>query len=1025
MKISIIFNLFFICLSMLESYGQDKEATYYTVSGKVMENDGSLLPGVSIYIKNEPGVGVITTVNGQFTIKVPKNEQLVFSFVGYKKYEYLVTKNISGLKVVLEEEKQHLEEVVIVGHGEQKKASVVGAISTINVEQLQIPSSSISNIIGGRIPGIISVTRSGEPGDDFSEFWVRGISTFGGGEGALVLIDGVEGNLNDLDPADIESFSVLKDASATAVYGVRGANGVILVTTKQGTAGKININLKTSATLSYSPRMPKYLRAYDYARLANEAREVRGLSSRYDEVELEIIRNHMDPDLYPDVDWREVILKDFTWNNQHYLSVSGGGATARYFLSAGIQNKSAVFKEESINKYNTNVNWHKYTFRANVSANLTKTSIVNLALDGTIVKQNSPGYGDDNNALWTAQSNLTPVTVPVRYSNGLLPAYGSNDNQISPYVLLNYTGFKTTQRNTMKVNFGLNQDLGFLLKGLKANALFSFTNNSNHVVNRYKIPSLYKVLGHYNDGSLVMAKTVNEVAMSYKKTANIDRTYYFEGRLNYARTFDRHRVTGLLHYYMQDFQDSKAANETAAIPKRYQALSGRITYALDDRYLVETNFGYTGSENFKKGEQFGFFPAIAMGWVPSEYSWFKDRLGFINFLKIRASYGEVGNDRIIKDRRFPYITYVQLNNVSKMWGDPPAIQEGQIGADNLSWEVAKKYNLGIDARMWHDRINLTFEFFKDIRDGIFQERQMMPVEVGAMTNPWTNVGSMRNRGVEGNIEYSQEIKKEMSVTLRSNFTYAINKVKHWDEAVTYPYQSKSNKPNGIYRGLIAMGLFRDSLEIISSPKQDFGKVRPGDIRYKDVNGDGHINSDDEVALEYSKNPQIMYGFAAEFRYKGLTVGAFFRGAGKVQYLKFGNAYRPYNFQEQGNILKSVAKQSNRWTPAWYSGDPSTENPNAAFPRLTYGTSENNSRTSTFWLGNGRYLKLQNVDISYTLRHDALSRWGIANIVFHVVGTNLACWDKIPDKITDPEQAIYNGEKYPIQRTFTFQLSVNF
>ena len=380
----------------------------FQVEGDVTDANGELLIGVTVVIKDMPGVGTATDVNGHFVMRhVPEHSTLVFSYVGFESKEVFVgSAPTKPLKITLEESQEALDEVVVVGHGEQRKVSVVGAVTTIDPDQLQIPATSVTNMLGGRVPGIISVTRSGEPGNDFSEFWVRGISTFGANSSALVLIDGVEGSLDDLDPADIESFSILKDASATAVYGVRGANGVVVVTTKRGKAGKLNITLKSNVTLSYSPRMPEYLRAYDYARLANEARAVRGLDEIYDETEMKIIQYGLDPDLYPDIDWRDVILKDVAWNNQHYLNISGGGTAARYFLSVGMQNKSAVFKtDENINKYNTNINWHKYTFRANVDANLTKTTVLSMGLDGTIIKQNSPGYGDDNSALWTAQAN--------------------------------------------------------------------------------------------------------------------------------------------------------------------------------------------------------------------------------------------------------------------------------------------------------------------------------------------------------------------------------------------------------------------------------------------------------------------------------------------------------------------------------------------------------------------------------------------------------------------------------------------
>lgn len=1019
-----IIQSLFILLSIfysLSTFAQEK----YEVSGIVYDKKGETLIGVSVVIKNEPGVGVATDVDGKFSIRnVSKNSVLVFSYIGYENKEYLVTKNASGVKIVLNENTKKLDEVVVVGQGVQRKVSVVGAITTVDPKDLQVPSTSVTNMLGGRVPGIISVTRSGEPGDDFSEFWIRGIGTFGANSSALVLIDGVEGNLNDLDPSDIESFSILKDASATAVYGVRGANGVVVVTTKQGVAGKLRISLKTNVTLSYSPRMPEYLEAYDYANLANEARSVRGLSSRYNDVEMKMIKYGLDEDLYPDVNWRDVILKDVTWNNQHYLNVSGGGATARYFMSVGMQNKSAVFKQDkSANNYDSNVAWHKYTFRANVNTNLTKTTTLGLSLDGTIVKQNSPGFGDNNNDLWAAQANLTPLTVPVRYSNGYLPAYGKNGNQISPYVLLNYTGFKNFQRSTTKITFNFDQDLAMLTKGLKVSALFSFNNNASFSTIRRLLPNLYKASGRYNDGSLMIERTVDEQKKDrFVKSSEVGRQYYFEAHANYDRAFGKHRVGALLHYYMQDYNDSKATEALKAIPKRYQALSGRLTYSFDDTYFIEGNIGYTGSENFEPGHQFGIFPAVALGWVPTQYKIVKEWLPFVDFLKFRASYGEVGNDRIIDDRRFPYITYINFADNGR-WGNQTAT-EGQVGADNLEWEVAKKYNFGFDLKVYKSRFEMTMDFFKDVRDGIFQERQLLPEEVGVINKPYTNIGKMRSSGLDGNITYRQPIAKNIDLTVRANMTYSKNKVLHWDRPITrYPYQSWDGVPVGVNRGLVSLGLFRDSLDILSSPKQTYGEVRPGDIKYKDVNGDGKIDDDDVVPISYSATPQIQYGFAGELVVHNWTFSVLFEGVSKVNYFYEGAGYYPYSGGEVGNVLKIVNNQKDRWTPAWYSGDPSTENPEARFPRLTYGNSANNNRHSTFWLANGRYLRLKNVEISYRWENDLFRRIGISNVTIQAVGNNLACWDKV--KLWDPGQASSNGAKYPLQRTYTLQLSLTF
>lgn len=1020
-RLTILMVAIVCCLLVSSAYAQPKT---FNIRGTVMDEKGEELVGATIVIKNLYKLATVSDVNGKFALgKIPDKSTMVVSMLGYKPQEFIIEKDNLKMVIGLAENREEIEEVVVVGHGTQRKASVIGAITSVSPDALNVPAASITNMLGGYVPGIITVTRSGEPGNDFSEFWVRGISTFGANSSALVLVDGVEGNLNDLDAADIESFSILKDASATAVYGVRGANGVVVVNTKRGKSGKLNINFKTNVTLSQSGRMPNYLGAYDYARLANEARVVRGLPERYDQVEMKIIENNLDPDLYPNVDWRDVILKDQSFNTQSFLSVSGGGGVARYYFSVGIQSKDAVFKiDPNINKYNTNINWNKYTFRANIDANLTKTTVMSLGLDGVITKQNSPGFGNDNTALWSSQANMTPLTVPIRYSNGMMAAYGTNGQDISPYVLLNHTGMKRNTANTNKVNFALTQDLDFITEGLSAAALFAYTTNSSLNSRRTYMPDLYKAYGRYNDGSLMFEKTVTATSAAFSRSTESDQKYYFEGRFNYDRSFnDKHRVGGLVHYYMQDFQTSKFSDEIKSIPQRYQALSARLTYSFMDAYFVEGNIGYTGSENFKPGEQFGLFPAIAVGWSPSSYKWVRENLKFINNLKIRATYGEVGNDRISNDQRFPYMTYVNFNNQGA-WGSL-GLTEGQIGANNLQWEIAKKFNFGVDGTLFKN-LSFTIDFFKDVRENIFQQRFLMPGEVGAVTVPYTNVGSMESWGTDGNVTYMCNITKDLHATFRGNFTMSNNKVTHWDESIkNFEYQNKTGRPVNVNRGLIALGLFKDEAEILASPKQTFAEVLPGDIRYKDVNGDGRIDANDVVPLSYSPIPKIQYGFAMALSYKGWNLNILFEGVGKVNYFYGGSGFYPFSGGDTGNILDIVDLPGARWIPASYSGDISTENPNARFPRLSYGANKNNNQNSTFWLADGSYFRLKNVDLSYRLATPGLKKASIQAITFQLVGNNLVVFDKV--KLWDPGQASSNGAVYPVQRTYTFQLQVQF
>lgn len=1024
--ILLIFSFCTVSLTVL--------AQNISVAGIVLDEKGQELIGVSIRVKEKKAKGTISDFDGRFRLDdVSPNSTLIFSYVGYLTQEIKYSSSKLREKVVLKEKINEFDEVVVTGRGTERKISVVGAVTNVKPADLQVPAVSVSNMLGGRVPGIIAVTRSGEPGNNFSEFWIRGISTFGASQSALILIDGIEGNLNDLDPADIESFTILKDASATAVYGTRGANGVVVITTKRGKAGKLSINFKTNATYSYSPRMPKYADAFDYATLANEARAVRGDDPIYTSAELDLFKTGLDPDLYPNVNWQDVILKDHVWNNQHHLSASGGGQNARYYLSLGVLNSEAIFKrDKSASKHNVNVDYHKYNFRANIDANLTRTTELSLNLETTIKTQNAPGDGRNNNALWSAQANLPPTIVPIKYSNGQLPTYGTNVDEMSPYVRLNYTGYTTDESYTTKTNLGLKQQLDKITPGLFVTALFSFKMNGVHYINRYMNPDLYYAdpkNGRYSDGSLKTVRKVEKKDMSAVQSSESSRELYFEATANYNRLFNNmHRVSGLIHFYRQELKNSEwggggGSGLLSAIPKRYQAISGRATYSYKDIYLLETNLGYTGSENFNKDSRYGWFPSIALGWIPSQYDTFKKMFPSINYLKFRASYGKVGNDRL--NIRFPYLTTIAGGN-SGPWGGS-AVSESQIGSLNLQWEESIKRNFGIDLRMFDDKLDFVIDFFHTKTTGIFQKRANVPDEAG-LSNvlPYTNIGGMKSWGTDGTLAYTETFNKDMALTIRGNLTYAKNKVLYWEQAgVNYPYQSYVGVPYGVQRGLIALGLFTDEDDILSSPKQTFmDNVRPGDIKYKDVNGDGVIDDDDNVPLSYSNIPQIQYGFAADFNYKNFRVSALFEGVTKVEYFLGGTGYYPFAYESRGNLLTIAADQANRWTPASYSGTKETENPNARFPRLTYGENKNNNRSSTFWLANGQYIRLKNVEVSYRFANQWLkTRVGVSSATLSLIGENLHVWDKV--KLWDPAQASKNGSEYPLQRLYTIQLNLTF
>lgn len=1002
--------------------------TLVKVEGSVRDQQNELLIGVNVVVKGARGKGVVTNVDGQYSLMVNAGDVLVFSYIGYNSQEFKIGNKDQKLDVVLKASSEALEEVSVVGYGTQRKVSVVGAITTLDTKELaRTGVTSITNALAGRVAGLIGVQRSGEPGEDVSEFWIRGISTFGAKQGALILIDGIEReSINEVAPEDIESFSILKDATATAVYGARGANGVVIINTKRGKEGRMSISANVKGMIETLPRLPKYVNAYDYARLANEAKAVRGDKPLYAEGIFDVIKYNMDPDLYPDVNWQDEILKDRTWGMQANVNISGGGGVAQYYMSGFYRTNDAIYKESGMNRYNTNVRRDQYSFRSNIDVNVTKSTRLSLLLSVALVDLNRPGLGTTKQ-IWDAQANLTPMTVPVRYSNGLLPAYGKGD-LASPAVLLNETGFLTENQNTVESKLMLEQDLSMLTPGLKASAALSFDNQNFHTSTRHKMPDLYKALErNWVDGGLIMEKRVVAEPLEYSTSSYGIRTIYFEGKVDYSRVFaKRHRVGALLLYNQKDYVKTNAKDEISSIPERDQGLAGRFTYSLDDIYFGELNFGYNGSENFPKGQRFGFFPSMALGWVVSNYQCFKNHMPFITLLKLRYSYGLVGNDEI-SGKRFPYLTYLKTDADGFAFGDrgensSGGVTESEMGSPTLVWEKAKKQNFGFELTLW-DKFSFTIDAFRDMRDGIFMSRTTLPDIVGITVKPYANVGKMKSWGADGNASFHQKV-GEFDFEVRGNFTLTRDKIIDYDEPVPlFPYKGHKGRGNEVTRGLVALGLFKDEEDVRNSPTQYEATLMPGDIKYKDVNGDGKIDDDDIVPIGKANIPKLQYGFAASVSWRNLDFNIFFRGASQVDFFYGGSGFYPFQGGETGNVLSIVNEQKNRWTPASYSGDPATENPNARFPRLTYGDNKNNNRNSTFWLADASYLRLKTVEIGYTLPEHLLDKIRMKNLRISILGDNLHLWDKV--KLWDPEQASDNGAVYPLTRSYTLTLSMQF
>lgn len=1024
----------FLFAFAVQAGAQNTQQPTVHAKGQVVDSNNIPIIGATVYVKDEPGVGSITDSEGRFDLTAKLYNTLVISFVGYESVEQLVTSD-AEMKITLKEGNE-LEEVVVVGMGTQRKVSVTGAVAVVDAAELEMPATNIVNTLGGRVPGVISIQSSGEPGRNISEFWVRGIGTFGANSGALVLIDGLEGDLSQIDPADVESFSVLKDAAATAVYGSRGANGVVLVTTKRGKEEQLKITFRSNYTISELRRLPEYVGALEYAEMANEAAVASGMSRIYDDTQMEIIRYGLDPDLYPDIDWQKEILNPISFQHTQYLSMQGGGSIARYFTSLGMSQESSAYKSLSDSKYNKGVGYDTYNFRSNIDINLTKTTQIYLGATAYMSVNKRPSMGQPYSRfntsltdwLWDSQAKTTPLMYPLRYSSGELPASGT-DSDIPPHVLLNYTGNTVENQSRTLFNIGVKQELDMITEGLSAQATGSWDSQTLFGESRYCMPALYLARERNQNGELMLSQQVTESSVQYNSEAWNWRKLYFDAKINYDRAFGDHRVGGLLFYYLESTIESGADSSMNAIAKRYQSLSGRFTYGFRDTYFLDLNFGLNGSENFRSGEQYGFFPAVAVGWVPTQYEFLK-RVKWLDFMKIRASYGLVGNDRI-SNLRFPYLTIIEESAGTTAWGGSGILTENRVGADNLMWEKAKKFDVGMDLHLFGGQFTMTIDYFRDRREGIFQQRAQIPDYVGVITMPYGNVGSMTSWGGDGNFEYFQPLGKNAHLTLRGNFTLSKNKINNWEEATQpYPYLSQTGFSNNVQRGFISLGLFKDQQDVDMSPEQ-FGTVRPGDIKYKDVNGDGVITDDDQVPLfAYSGIPQLMYGFGTEVRYKNWTLNVLFKGTGNNYFLYGGSdgsnfdGYIPFNQGYKGNVLELAYNQANRWTAAEYSGNLATENPNARFPRLSYGNNVNNTKPSTFWKGNARYLRLQELSLNYNLRTPGLRKaLGLQSIDFQIMCENLAVWDSV--KIFDPEQASATGHAYPIPRRFSLQIYLNF
>lgn len=975
---------------------------------------GEPVIGGSVWIKNSTR-GTVTDIDGNFSIPVSGiSTVLVISYIGYQNLEIEVG-NRNDLGVIkLSSSSEALEEVVVVGYGTQRKESVIGAISTISVNDLKVPSSKISNILAGRLAGVVSLTRSGEPGAG-SDFYIRGISTFGENKNPLVLVDGIERSLDLVDPEDIESFSVLKDATATAVYGVRGANGVIIITTRKGQEGKPRINLRVERGITGPTKLPEMVNSAQFAEMYNEASG----TNYYTPDVIEKYRNHSDPDLYPDVNWIKSLYNDYAQNTRLNLNISGGGSIARYYIAGSLYDEGSIFKTEQSNSYNASLNYSKVNFRANIDINVTPTTILNANLTNVYEKRLRPGR--DMSDIWGYAFATSPNAFPTRYSDGRFsgPQKGSGFN---PYNLLMFSGYANDYWNASQSLVGVTQDLAGIASGLKANIKFSWDAYNSGTITRGIDMQQWLATSRNEEGELEYNEThEGQEALGYERSLNGRRTYYLEGSITYDKMFvEKHRVGVLLLYNQKQLNQLNAATGLGSLPYRNQGIAGRVTYSFKDTYFAEVNVGYNGSENFAPGHRFGFFPAGAVGYLVSNEDFWKPISHVVDIFKLKSSYGLVGNDQIGGGRRFIYEETIinEANNYA--FGSTGQESERRLRLEYppnpfVSWETAYKFNIGAEISLFNS-LKIEGDYFHENREGIFMERRGLSGLVGLTTMPYVNIGKMENQGFDGTMSFNRKI-GDLRLTGLANFTYTKNKYIDNDEPDwNYLYRNRIGKPYGQPFGLVALGLFESQDEIDNSPKQTFGPVREGDIKYLDVNGDGIIDPTDEIAIGYPAVPQINYGFGTTAQCKGFDCSVFFQGIGRTSL--FVSGVSMYGFSS-GSLTRAAVNKDvylHRWTEA-------NPDPKAKYPRLDAQANTNNNRQSTYRMHDAGFLRLKNAEFGYTFPRKMTEKFYVTNLRLYLSGVNLFTFSSF--KLWDPERGGGQGAAYPPNKMFTMGLNIYF
>ena len=1015
------------------------------ISGRVTDIKGEPLIGVNVTVDGDAN-GSITNMDGLYEIFVTKKSVVLkFTYIGFKTSEIRTNASTNIYDVTLEEQVNELEETVIVGYGTQRKISNIGAQSSMKMEDIKTPSASLTTTLAGRLAGVVAVQRTGEPGKDAADIWIRGIST-PNTSSPLVLVDGVERSFNDIDPEDIESLTTLKDASATAVYGVRGANGVILIKTKPGKVGKPTVSADYYESFTRFTKMVDLADGITYMNAANEAMRNDGIATKYTEDQIRNTIAGKDPYLYPNVDWLKEIFNDWGHNRRVNVNVRGGSEKVAYYASVSYFNETGMtVTDKNIDTYDSKMKYSRYNFTTNLNIDVTPTTKVEIGAQGYLGEGNYPAISSAD--LYNAAMSISPVEYPkMFFVNGeaFVPGTSTNNNFNNPYSQATRRGYDNLTKNQIYSNLRVTQDLDMLTKGLKLTAMYAFDVYNEIHVHQDRAESTYNFLDTsvpYDMNGQPILQRIYEGSnvLSYKQETSGNKKTYLEASLNYDRTFnDDHRVSALFLFNQQSKLLYPKGTLEDAIPYRMMGIAGRATYSWKDRYFAEFNIGYNGAENFSPKHRFGTFPAFGVGWVVSNEKFWQPLSKAVSFLKIRYTDGKVGNSEV-SDRRFMYLDQMKENGDYGYKFGPNGTKwsgyETVNMAVDLIWEESRKQDLGVDLKMFNDELSVVFDLFKERRENILLKREhSIPSFLGYNTSaPYGNIGIVENKGFDGTIEYNKRIDKDWTIAFRANITY--NKDK-WIQGELpeqkYGWMNQYGRNINSSKGYVAEGLFTQAeiddmarWESLSSankaitPKpfaSQFGVVKAGDIKYKDLNGDGQIDAYDQTYISRGNVPTTVYGFGFTLRWKDLSIGMMFQGTAGAERVLSGSSINPFNGGGgTGNLYTNI---DDRWTE---------ENPdqNVFYPRLSHGAETtsniNNFQNSTWWVYNMDFLRLKTMQISYNLPKSWINKVHLKNAAVYLMGTNLFTLSRF--KLWDPELSTSNGASYP--NTTSYSLGVNF